>query len=655
MDQFDYSALPAHIVFGRGTLDRLPEEVRRLGHTRVLLVTTPELKALGDRVAAVLGGLLAGRFDDAAMHTPVDVTERALAELRRVDADCVVAVGGGSATGLSKALAARTGMDQVVLPTTYAGSEATPVLGETENGVKTTRSDPSILPETVVYDVDLSAGLPHDIMVTSAVNALAHAVEALYSPQVNPVVDAMALDAVEQLGTALRALGDGGAEDDPEIRSRLLRGAWLAGTCLGTVGMGLHHKLCHTLGGSFDLPHAPTHAVVLPHVMAYNAAAAPEAMARIARRLGAVDAPTAVYDLVVAAGGPTSLAAIGMPADGLDRAAELTTTEPYPNPAPVTPDGVRALLEGAFTGHRPVVAANLAGAVQALTDKVIRSFDTPRNPRLIALLRDMARRAHAFALDNDLTQEEWQAGIDFLTRAGHVTTETRQEFILLSDTLGLSSVVDLISNSRTPDTTPSAVLGPFYVENPPEFTQDTDISSGLPGIPLYADVVVTDVHGTPVPGAVVDVWQSNSEGYYDVQLPDLDGPVLRGRFHSDDDGRVWFRSILPSEYPIPTDGPVGDMLVATGRHPFRAPHLHFLIDAPGHEQLITQLFVQDGKHLDSDAVFGVKDNLIVEFPERSGPMPDGTDPGAEWRELSFTFRLRPTGPGDPGRREPGLT
>ncbi|MBC3194322.1 iron-containing alcohol dehydrogenase [Pseudonocardia sp. C8] len=639
MEQFDYTAWPARIVFGHGTLDRTADEVSRLGRSRVLLLASPELAAAGDRVGKVLGGLLAGRFDGATMHTPVEVTDRALAELTRLDADCVVAVGGGSTTGLSKALAARTGVDQVVLPTTYAGSEVTPVLGETAGGVKTTRSDPAILPETVIYDVELSAGLPRALAVTSAVNAMAHAVEALYSPQANPVVDGMALDAIEHLARGLRALAD--RTDDRDVRADLLRGAWLAGTCLGSVGMGLHHKLCHTLGGSFDLPHAPTHTVVLPYAMAYNAAATPDVMERIARRLGVTDAPGAVYDLVAAAGGPTSLRQIGMSEDGLDRAAELATASPYPNPEPVTRDGIRALLGRALDGERPGAEPGVEAAIRTLTGQVVRSFDDASRPRLAALMQDLARRLHEFAVDNDLTQEEWQAGIDFLTRAGHITTDTRQEFVLLSDTLGLSSVVDLLTNSRTPEATSSAVLGPFYVDGPPELPQGTDISAGLPGTPLYVDVSVTGTGGQPVAGAVVDVWQSNEDGFYDVQLPDLDGPVLRGRLRTDAGGHLTFRSILPSEYPIPADGPVGELLTATGRHPYRAPHLHFLLAAEGHRQLITQLFVRGGSYLDSDAVFGVKDDLIVDFAPRTGPMPDGTDTGGEWRHLQFTFRLQP--------------
>jgi protocatechuate 3,4-dioxygenase beta subunit len=213
--------------------------------------------------------------------------------------------------------------------------------------------------------------------------------------------------------------------------------------------------------------------------------------------------------------------------------------------------------------------------------------------------------------------------------------------VLLSDTLGLSSVVDVLTNSRTPDSTPSAVLGPFYVDGPPDLPQGSDISRGAAGTPLHVDVLVTDTADRPVADAVVDVWQSNDDGFYDVQLPDLDGPVLRGRLRTDDAGRLRFWSILPSAYPIPVDGPVGAMLNAAGRHPYRAPHIHFMIQSPAHRQLITQLFVRGGDYLDSDAVFGVKDDLVVDFAPRTGPTPDGRAVEGDWRELTFTFRLAP--------------
>ncbi|MEU1555472.1 maleylacetate reductase and hydroxyquinol 1,2-dioxygenase domain-containing protein [Streptomyces scabiei] len=644
MRSFVHTIGPSRVIFGAGTLSQVRDEVQRMGGARVLLLSdgSPALRKDTERLREALGDLAVAEFDGAAMHTPVEVTERALSLVREQHVDCLVAIGGGSTTGLAKALAVRTDLPQIVVPTTYAGSEVTPVLGETVDGRKVTRSSPAVLPETVVYDVDLTLGLPVPMSVTSGVNALAHAVEALYSPDATPVTDAMALEAVAAIARALPALHDDPA--DIEARAELLQAAWLAGTCLGAVGMGLHHKLCHTLGGTFGLPHAETHTVVLPHAMAYNAPAAPEAMDRIARALGAPDAATGVFDLIRLAGGPTSLRDLGMAEADLDRAAELATAQPYPNPRELTRSGLADLLGDAWHGHRPQATAGSAPDLRPLTDEVVASFDGCANPRLKQLLTDLARTLHAYTIRNDLTPQEWQRAIDFLTAAGHITTDTRQEFILLSDTLGVSSVVDALANSRNPSATSSAILGPFYVAGPPAAGHGSDIAQGLTGTPMWADIQVTDQDGEPVAGAVVDVWQSNEDGFYDVQLPDLDGPVLRARFTTDADGRFTFWSILPSEYPIPDDGPVGRMLSAVGRHPYRAPHVHFLIDAPGHQPLITQLFVRGGAYLDGapgqrDAVFGVKDDLITDFVRRTGPTPDGRPVDGEWRLLGFTFRL----------------
>ncbi|MEU8817467.1 maleylacetate reductase and hydroxyquinol 1,2-dioxygenase domain-containing protein [Actinoplanes sp. NPDC048796] len=617
MESFEYTAHHPRVVFGAGTLSRLPAEIARAGGSRPLLLSRRGPVAGVDAV-----------FDGVAMHTPVEVTERALEVVRERGADCLVALGGGSSTGLGKALVARTGLPLIAVPTTYAGSEMTPILGETDGGVKTTRRDPALLPATVIYDVELTRTLPAGLSVTSGLNAMAHAVEALYSPQANPAIDSFALDAIGRLARALPRIAD--RPDDLDARADALTGAWLAGICLGTVGMGLHHKLCHVLGGSFGLPHSETHAVVLPHVMAYNA---PTAMARIAAALGVSDAPAGVFDLAARLGAPTSLAELGLPETALRTAAVAATETPYPNPRAVTADGVERLLSDAWHGHRPATAA---GDLSRLTAQVVASFAGAPDQRLAALLGDLVTRLHGFVADNDLTEAEWTAAIGFLTETGQLCSPTRQEFVLLSDTLGISSAVDLLSNSRSPDTTPSAVLGPFYVEGPPVKEHGADLAEGLPGTPLRADVRVTDVDGRPVAGATVDVWQSNQDGYYDVQLPDLEGPVLRARLRTDGDGRLWFRSILPSEYPIPDDGPVGRMLRATGRHPYRAPHLHFMISAPGHRRLVTQLFVAGGPYLDSDAVFGVKDDLIIDFPSDE----DGT------RRVAFTFRLGPDSAGD---------
>ncbi len=464
-------------------------------------------------------------FDGAVMHTPVEVTEQALAVLREAAADCLVAVGGGSTTGLSKALALRTDLPQVILPTTYAGSEVTPVLGETRDGRKVTQSSAAILPETVVYDIAFTSTLRVGMSVTSGVNAMAHAVEALYSADANPVTDGQALEAISRIARALPRLADD--PTDPGARADLLHAAWLAGTCLATVGMGLHHKLCHTLGGSFDLPHAETHTVVLPHAMAYNAAAAPDAMRRIAEALGTADAPSGVHDLIASLGGPTSLRDLGMPESDLAKAAELAAATP---PEPARGDrrgrGPRCCPTpgpGADRARRPTPSrprwpASPSRSGLLRTGPGSTRSRPPRRPRpASARLRDGQRPHRRRVAVRDRLPHPHRADL----------RPTRQEFVLLSDTLGISSAVDLLTNSRTPTTTPSAVLGPFYVEGPPETEHGSDISGGLPGTPLWVDVRVLDTAGEPLKDAVVDVWQSNEDGFYDVQLPDLDGPVLR--------------------------------------------------------------------------------------------------------------------------------
>ncbi|RSM45363.1 alcohol dehydrogenase [Actinoplanes sp. ATCC 53533] len=635
MTSFVYAANRARVLFGSGTMGQLPAEVSRLGGSRVMVVYDPAMGDVVDRAAAALGTALIARFDRVAMHTPVAVTEQALDVVRAREVDCLVSIGGGSATGLGKALSVRTGLPHIAVPSTYAGSEVTPVLGETDGDVKTTRSAPGILPETVLYDVDLTLGLPVPVSVTSGVNAMAHAVEALYSPDANPVTDELAAQAIMRLARALpRIVND---PSDADARSDALVGAWLAGICLGVAGMGLHHKLCHTLGGSFGLPHAQVHTVVLPYAMAFNAAAAPEAMRRVANALGVRDAPTGMYDLIVSLGGPTSLRDVGLAGEDVPAASRLATSKQYPNPREVTFENVQTLLQAAFDGGRPVGPATVPD-FGWLTEQVVASFNQAPDPRVRRLVTELVRSLHAYVSDNDLSQEEWQYGIDFLTRTGQLCSDVRQEFVLLSDTLGVSSIVDLLSNSRTPDTTPSAVLGPFYVAGPPVEHLGANIARGLPGTPLWTDVSVVDADGKAVVGAVVDVWQSNDDGFYDVQLPEQAGPVLRARFLSDVEGRVSFWSILPSEYPIPDDGPVGQMLAATARHQYRAPHLHFMIDALGHRRLVTQLFVAGGAYLDSDTVFGVKDELVVDFAAGTGTPPDGRAV-TDWRLLTYTFRI----------------
>jgi alcohol dehydrogenase class IV len=339
------------VIFGSGTLRALGEEIRRLDCSRALILSTPQQEADAKALAEQIGPLAAGLYAKATMHTPVAVTDNALAVVRDLKADVTVALGGGSTTGLGKAIALRTDLPQIVIPTTYAGSEATPILGETRDGLKTTQRSLKVLPEVILYDVDLTLSLPVGLSVTSGMNAIAHAVEALYAQDANPITCLMAEEAIRALAEALPVIVK--EPKHREARANALYGAWLCGICLGTVGMALHHKLCHTLGGTFDLPHAETHTVVLPHATAYNAPAAPDAMKRLARALGAADPVRGLYDLEVALGAPTSLKQLGMPQDGLDKAADLALANPYWNPRPLERSAIRALLDNAWVGRPP--------------------------------------------------------------------------------------------------------------------------------------------------------------------------------------------------------------------------------------------------------------------------------------------------------------
>lgn len=269
-------------------------------------------------------------------------------------ADAQVSLGGGSTIGLGKALSVRTGAKHLAVPTTYAGSEATPVLGETAGGVKTTRSDPAILPATIVYDVELTLSLPRQLTNTSGLNAMAHCVEALWSVGANPVIDGIACAGIADLAGALRALKD--TPDDMDARARATSGAFVAGVCLAHVPMAIHHKLCHVLGGSFGLPHSETHTVILPHAIAYNARAAQGAMAKISAALGAApgkDAATAVYELEKELGTVTALRDLGMKREDLEKAAEIACKAQYPNPEPLEKAKLLKLLENAWEGKPP--------------------------------------------------------------------------------------------------------------------------------------------------------------------------------------------------------------------------------------------------------------------------------------------------------------
>ncbi len=351
IEPFVYQAAPCRVIFGPGTIRQLPAELRRLGSRRALVLGTPARESQARDVAALLGPDAAGVFAKARMHTPTAITDEAMAIVERDHVDGLVAIGGGSTTGLAKAIALRTDLPQVIVPTTYAGSEMTAILGETQDGIKRTQSSERIRPETVIYDVELTFALSTTASAMSGMNAIAHAVEALYARDGNPITSAMALDAIVALSRALPRIIV--APADLSGRTEALYGAWLAGICLGSVGMALHHKLCHTLGGMFDLPHAETHAILLPYVLAYNAPAVPDAMASLAATLGHADPAAALYELAKSLGAPRGLGELGMPVEGIDTAAEQALANPYWNPRPLEYDAIRRLIGAAWAGEPP--------------------------------------------------------------------------------------------------------------------------------------------------------------------------------------------------------------------------------------------------------------------------------------------------------------
>jgi maleylacetate reductase len=345
---FTYVGHATRVVFGIGAVAALADEIDRLSLRRVLVLSTPEQRETALDIAGAIHGRIGGVFAEARMHVPIEVATRARAYAREIGADGALAIGGGSTVGLGKAIALETGLPVVAVPTTYAGSEMTTIYGLTQDAVKTTGRDDRVLPKTVVYDPMLTVSLSPALSAVSGLNAIAHAVEGLYAVDANPIVTMLAEECIRALASALPVVVR--TPDDLEARSACLYGAWLGGTVLGAVSMALHHKLCHTLGGTFDLPHAETHAVVLPHALEFNAPSAPDAMVRIARALGTADAVEGLHALARRLNIPTSLRELGMRAEDLDRAADLAVTVPYPNPRPFDRAAIRALLERAYGG-----------------------------------------------------------------------------------------------------------------------------------------------------------------------------------------------------------------------------------------------------------------------------------------------------------------
>lgn len=348
---FNYKTSPAEIVFGSNAISKLPDAASGLGCSKLLVLATDQQKSTAEVVAQSLGNLCAGVHAKAVMHTPVDVTEAALTVVKELHVDGLLSIGGGSTIGLGKAIAYRTDLPQIVLPTTYAGSEVTSILGQTENGKKTTLRSPKVLPEVVFYDAQMTHSLPVKMSITSGINAIAHAIEALYAQDKNPVSTMMAVEGAVALIDALPRIAID--QNDSNAREKAFYGSWLCGTVLGNVGMALHHKLCHTLGGLFDLPHAETHTVVLPHAVSYNALAVPELLAPLQDALQTNDPGKGLYDFAKRLGAPTSLREIGMPEDGIDLATDQAMANPYWNPRELKSTEIRQLISDAYFGNPP--------------------------------------------------------------------------------------------------------------------------------------------------------------------------------------------------------------------------------------------------------------------------------------------------------------
>lgn len=351
MRDFTYQSLPWNIVFGAGSLKRLPDELRKLNRSRALVLCTPDQTADAHRVQALLGDACIDVFDQAAMHVPAATVAKARALADKLGVDCTVAIGGGSTTGLGKALALQADLDNIVIPTSYAGSEMTNIWGITEDGRKVTGRDMKVVPTLTLYDPELTLSLPPEFAAASGLNAMAQAAVNVTSELSGPFVVSMAQEAVRRLAMSLPRVLQ--SPDDLDARANALYGASLAGGALGTGTTGLHHRLCHIFGGTFNTPHAQTHTVLLPHSIAYNAKAAAAGTGLLAEALDVNDAAQGIYQLAKTLGAPSGLRDLGVKEGDLDQAADMAVESAINNPEPITRDRIRLLLENAYLGRAP--------------------------------------------------------------------------------------------------------------------------------------------------------------------------------------------------------------------------------------------------------------------------------------------------------------
>ena len=351
MKEFAYEQPTARVVFGTDLIATLPNELERLGANRAVVVGTPSQRRSVEAAAAALGSGAVGTFVEAATHIPIDVARRAWKIATDLEADACVAIGGGNAIGVAKGIAFETGIPIVAMPTTYSGSEATPIYGFTEEGTKRVGKDMKTLPKVVLYDAALAAGLPPEVSGPSGMNAMAHCVVGLYAPDATPISTLFAAEGIRALARSLPIV----VTDPGNLggRADVFYGSWLAGSMLRMVSVSLHYKLCHVLGGTFNLGHADVHTVILPHAVAFTCDAAPEATKIAAEALGANDAAQGLYDLIRNIGAPTSLEEIGMLSGGIEKAVEMTLDPPPYSPRPVDAHGIRQLIEDAYHGRRP--------------------------------------------------------------------------------------------------------------------------------------------------------------------------------------------------------------------------------------------------------------------------------------------------------------
>ena len=351
MREFEFEIAARRVVFGAGSRHRLAEEIGTLGSQRVLVIADPSHADTAAEIAQQLGARYAGTCDRVTAHVPIETAEAGRDQARELDADCYLTIGGGSAIGLAKAIALELENPIVAVPTTYAGSEMTPIWGLTEGGVKRTGRAARVLPRVVSYDPELTTSLPPQVAGPSGMNAMAHCVEALYAENANPVMSLLAEEGVRSLATALPRVV--ARAEDIDAQAEVLYGAWLGGLTLASVGLALHHKLCHVLAGTFNTPHAETHALMLPYVTAFNLGSAPDAEQRLRAALRTRAVARALRDLGQAVGAPESLQALGLAESDLQRAAELATQSPYSNPRQVTTESILELLQDAYAGAMP--------------------------------------------------------------------------------------------------------------------------------------------------------------------------------------------------------------------------------------------------------------------------------------------------------------